>query len=61
MCGALPAGKNHARKAGEIAGQEDEDVVHAEALEHLGVGFVVSLDGDNSDFHFITEKQCNHR
>ena len=59
--GAFAARKNDARKAGEIAGQADEGVADAEAVEHPGVRFVVSLNGDDSDFHFNTQRQGNHR
>ena len=48
--GAFAAGEDYAFDAGEILGATDEGVFSAEPVEDFGVGVVVALNGEDSDF-----------
>jgi hypothetical protein len=60
--GAFAAGKNYSGDACEVLGAADERVGDAELVEHFGVGFIVTLDRDDSDFkwcgHFVICSKC---
>lgn len=49
--GTLAAGEDETVAALEVGDGADLDGVHAELLEHGGVGFEITLDGENADFH----------
>ena len=49
---AFAAGENDGGKVREIVRRADERVQHADAVKHFGVGFVVTLDSKNADFHY---------
>jgi len=51
MRGAFAAGQDDSGKAGEASGGADVGVGDAETVEHRGVGFEVTLDGEDADFH----------
>ena len=59
MRGALASRENYAGEAGEVLRLADVGVRGAEAIERRGVGLVVSLDGDDSDFHALD--QCKFK
>src|SRR5580704_656780 len=51
MSAALPTGKDHAREIREVIGAANITMFGAEPVKHLGVGFVVALDGEDADSH----------
>ena len=58
MRGAFTAREDDGVQAGEIFWFADVGVFDADALEHFGVGFVIALDGQDADFHFLVSVRC---